>query len=395
VPVLKFTFTPPDTAFVQPDGTADVVEKIPLILSLCEKCHHIQLLDVVDPSILFNAYPHASFATPSTTNHFDAYAQEAVARGHVQKGDLIVDIGCGEGALLRSFRKLGMNVVGVDNSTQAVAQAKIDGIPVYKDQFSPSLANKIFQKHGPASLVTSNYTLGSMDNLHATVAGIRHMLKQDGLFYFEEPCLFDILANNMFDVIHHERLNLFTAIPLVPFFRSTLMHLIDLKRNTFRGGTIRGIVQKSNGPHVVASSLHTVIDEEKNAKLHSIETLNAFAARVEQVKAELKKTVEDYKSQGKRVAGYGASGRTVTFIHECGWDSDTISFIVDDNPYKHDLRLPGTTIPIVHPNAIRERKPDVMIIFAHHFADHIMKQHEDYKKSGGVFIIPFPNPSIQ
>ena len=395
VPVLKFAFTPPDTSFVQSDGATLVSEKIPLIVSLCEKCLHIQLLDVVEPTLMYDTYPHASFSTAASAAHFDDYARQAVTKGHVQKGDLVVDIGCGDGTLLRAFKKLGMNVVGVDPSTQAVAQAKIDGIPVFKEQFSPNLAYKITQKFGQASLVTANYTLASIDNLHAVIAGVRHLLKQDGLFYFEEPCLFDIIENNLFDVVNHERLSFFTAIPLETFFKSTLMHQIDMQRNPFRGGTLRGIVQRSDGPHVVAATLPAMVEQEKKSRLQSVDTLNAFAANVEKVKQELITMVSALKAQGKLVAGYGAGGRTVTFIHECGWESDTIAFVVDDNPYKHDQKLPGTAIPVVHPNAIRDRKPDVLIMFAHHDADLIMKNHEDFKKEGGTFIVPFPRPTMK
>ncbi|HMP89633.1 MAG TPA: class I SAM-dependent methyltransferase [Kiritimatiellia bacterium] len=395
VPVLKFAFTPPGTCYIQSDGSALITEKLPLIVSLCEKCRHIQMLDVVDPVIQFDTYPHTGITTSAVNSHYEAYASDAVARGRLNKGDFVIDIGCGDGTLMRAFRKLGMNVIGVDPSTQAVAQAKIDGIPIFKDQFSPNIANKIIQKYGNASLITANYTLGSVDNLHAVAAGARHLLKKDGLFFFEEPSLPDIIKNNMFDLVHHERISFFTAIPLEAFFKSTLLHLIDLKRNDFRGGTIRGVVQRSDGHHVVASSLPETIQEEKRSALQSVETLTAFANSVEIVKADLKKIVQDLKSQGKKIAGYGASSRTVTFIHECGWDSDTIAFIADDSHNKHDFRVPGTSISVVHPDAIRDRKPDAIIIFAVNDAGEIMKNNDAFRQTGGKFIIPFPRPTVQ
>jgi len=389
---LRFTFTPPDTAFIYPDGTGEVAETIPLIISLCEKCKLVQMLDVVDPLILYKQYPHANFTTPSVTNHFDAYAQEAVSKGHIQKGDLIIDIGSGDGDLLRAFKKLGMKVVAVDPSAHSASQAKADGITLYSELFTPQLAGQIVNDHGKASLITANFALGSIDNLHACMAGIRHILKQEGLVYFEEPYLVDILEQNLFDVFHHERLSLITATPLEPFLRSTHMHLIDIRRSPFRRGSIRCIAQRSDGPHVVSASLKSFIENESSANIHSADTLSAFATRVEELKSELKKMVNDLQQDGKHIAGYGASGRTVTFVHECGWQTDVLDYIVDDNPYKHDLMLPGTSIKVVHPNVIRERKPDVIILFAHNYADHIMNQHEEFRKAGGKFITPFPMP---
>lgn len=391
---LRYTFTPPDTAFIPPDATAEEFEPIPLIMSVCEKCRLVQMLDVVDPSILYNQYPHANFTTPSVTNHFDAYAQEAVSKGHVQKGDLVIDIGSGDGALLRSFKKLGMTVVGVDPSAHSANQAGIDGITLYQELFTPQLAGRIVKEHGRAALITANYVMGSIDNLHAFMAGIRHLLKQEGLFYLEEPYLPDILEQNLFDVIHHERLTLITALPLEPFLRSTHMHLIEARREAFRSGSIRCIVQRSDGPHVVSSSLHGFIEKEQASSMHSTDNLAAFASRVEKLKTDLKKMVDDLRQAGKRVAGYGASGRTVTFVHECGWQSGVLDFIVDDNPYKHDMRLPGTDIKVVHARALKEMKPDVVVIFAHNYAEHIIHQHEEFRSAGGRFITPFPTPVI-
>jgi len=392
---LRFVFTPPDTAFVTvDDGSAESPEAFPLIISLCEKCKLVQMLDVVDPITLYKHYPHANFVTPSVTHHFDAYAQEAVNKGHIQKGDLIVDIGSGDGDLLRAFKKLGMKVIGVDPSTHSANQAKIDGIIIYSDYFTPQLAGQILKEHGKAALITANFVLGSVDNLHAFMAGVRHILRPDGLFYFEEPYLADILEKNLFDVFHHERLSLVTATPLEPFLRSTHMHLMDVRRSPFRSGSIRCIAQRSDGPHVVSASLKSFIDGEQSSNIHSAETLASFAARIEDLKTSLKKMVADLKSEGKRVAGYGASGRTVTFVHECGWQSDVLEYIIDDNPFKHDLMLPGTSIKVVHPNAIRDQKPDVIVLFAHNYADHILHQHEEFRKAGGKFIIPFPMPKF-
>jgi len=391
---LRYVFTPPDTAFIPADGSTETTETIPLIISHCEKCKLVQMLDVVDPLILYKQYPHANFVTPSVTAHYEAYAQEAVTKGHIQKGDLVLDIGTGDGDLLRAFKKLGMNVIGVDPSAHSASQAETDGLILYQDFFTPQLAGQIVKEHGKAALITANFVLGSVDNLHAFMAGIRHMLKPDGLFYFEEPYLADILEQNLFDVFHHERLSLITATPLEPFLRSTHMHLIDIRRSPFRHGSIRCITQRSDGPHVVSASLKSFIESEHKSNLHAAATLSSFATRVEELKSSLKNMVADLKSDGKRVAGYGASGRTVTFVHECGWQTDVLDYIIDDNPHKHDLTLPGTTIKVVHPNAIRDQKPDVIVLFAHNYSDHIMHQHDEFRKAGGRFIIPFPMPKI-
>lgn len=389
---LRYTFTPPCTSFITPQGGTDVAELIPLIMSVCEKCKLVQMLDVVDPSVLYTRYPHANFTTPDLVSHFDNYAQEAVSRGHVQPGDLVVDIGCGDGTLLRAFRKLGMTVVGVDPSQHAITQAKADGITIYGELFTPATAGRIAAEHGRAALITANFTFGSVDNSYALVAGVRHMLKQNGLFYVEEPYLADVLSQNLFDVIHHERLSFVTATSFEPFLRGTRMHLVDARRNRFRSGSVTYVVQRSDGPHVVSSSLDSFCRDEQASAIHGVDTHAAFAARVEELKSGIKKLVSDLKADGKKIAGYGASARTVTFLHECGWQADMLDFIVDDDPYKHGLVMPGTSVKVVSPDSLLREKPDVTVMFAYNYADHILKSHEEYRAAGGRFIVPFPTP---
>jgi len=394
VPAFKLNYTPPATAFVRPDGTTDCAEKIPLIVTLCENCKHVQSLDVVDPALLFDNYIHSSLKTLDTVQHADWLVQEAISRGHVQKGDLVVDIGSGNGALLKAFKKAGMKVIGIDPSPHSAAQSIVDGVTIYGELFTPALSNRISKEHGLASLVTAEYVLGSIDNLHAVATGVRHILKPEGLFCFLEPYLADMLEQNLFDLVQHERISYFSALPLEPFFRSVHMHLIEAKRIDYRGGSLCGIVQRADGPHVVSTHLKELVDKEKSTKLQSIDTLNSFAARVEEMKIVLNGMVSDFKSQGKHVAGYGASGRTVSFVHEFGWTSDIIEFIADENPHKHGLFLPGTTIPVVHPGALKDHKPDVIIIFAYNHREQIIQLHAEFRRGGGKFIVPFPMPSL-
>jgi 2-polyprenyl-3-methyl-5-hydroxy-6-metoxy-1,4-benzoquinol methylase len=381
------------TAFTpQADPSADP-EKIPLILSLCEKCRHVQVLDVVDPNLMFKAYPHTGLATPGTAKHLEAIAQEAAQRSHLQKGDLVVDIGAGNGTLLDVFKKMGMKTIAVDPSAQAQVCAKNLGIPIYSELFSPGLANTIMAKHGAASLVTSSYTLGSVDNLHAVMAGVRYLLKPNGLFYVEEPYLPEILAHNLFDALNHERLSFFTITALQPFLQATMMHLVEATHIKDGGGALRVILQRSDGHHVASASINDLVEtERKRLGPTAVEAFNQFAVRVEDLKTKIKSMTDDLKRQGKKIAGYGASSRTVTFVHECGWDHTVLDYIIDDDNGKHGTHVPGTRIPVVSAAALKENRPDAVILFAYHDASFIMDRHADYQKSGGRFIRPFPMP---
>jgi len=393
LPLFKFAFTPPAACFVRPDGSAGCVEKIPLIVSRCGQCGLLQMLDVVDPGILFREDVHASMVTSTMARYVETLADELLSEGRIRKGDLVVDIGCGDGSLLRALKKRGMRVAGIDPSAASANQAAKDDIPHQRDFFTPAVANTVLKEHGPATLVIAQHTLGSIDNLHAVMAGIRYLLKQDGLFIFEEPALADLLAGNRFDAVHHDRLTFLTAATMDPFLRSTHMHLIEARRTDHRGGTFRGYVQRSDGPHVAAATLKPYADGERAAGIYNVDKLNEFVSRVEAVKRQVQALVTKQLEKGRKVAGYGASARTVTFIHECGWTAEQIAFVVDDNPLKQGLLIPGTDIPVYGPSALKEKKPDLILLFAGHHAEVILKQHDAYRQSGVTFLGLLPTPA--
>jgi novobiocin biosynthesis protein NovU/D-mycarose 3-C-methyltransferase len=393
-PLLKVAYTPPASCLIRRDGSANATESIPLIVTRCEKCQLIQQLDVVNPDLLFADYPFTRPQISPPPEHIDRLVQEAITHVPLQPGDLVIEIGCGDGTLLRAFAKRGMKVVGIDPSAAAQQQAATHHTPCYRDFFSPGLVDRIAKEHGRAKLILARDTLGAIDNLHAVMAGVRFLLEPEGVMMIEEPCLDDLLSQNRFDLIQHERITFLTATTFEPFARATHMHLIDAHRLPEHGGRLRLTVQRSDGPHVVAATLAERIADEKRAGIHTAEAFNAFAGRVEALKNALRQMVANVRADGRTVAGYGATAATVTFLHEAAWTTGTLAYVVDHDPAKHGMRLPGTDIPIEPPDRLRHDPPGAIVLFSGEDAGPLLEELADFRKNGGVIITPFPQPAL-
>ena len=102
----------------------------------------------------------------------------------------------------------------------------------------------------------------------------------------------------------------------------------------------------------------------------------------------------DLKRQGKTIAAYGAPAKGNTLLNYCGIGADILEFTVDRSPAKAGLFLPGTRLPILHPEVIDAVKPDYLLILPWNIRDEIMDQMAHIRGWGGKFIVPIPTATV-
>ena len=353
--------TPPGDHYISHEQLDKIQETYPLNIALCTSCGHTQLLDVVNPNILYHDYIYETSISLGLSEHFERYADEVMKNVNPAKGSLVVDIGSNDGTLLKFFQKHGMNVLGIDPAHEIAKKATDAGIETLPTYFTTELARKIKKKHGPASIITANNVIANIDNLKDMIVGIKKLLAPDGVFVFETGYLVDLIENSLIDNIYHEHLFYYAVKPLKKFFQSHNVELIDVKRVPTKGGSIRGTVQLANGPHKVSSSVNELISLEERLKLDNSEGIRNFATKMDGVKDELVDMLNDLKSQRKTIAGYGASVGVTTLLYQFDLGG-LLNFIVDDNKSKHNLYSPGFHIPIFSSDVLYEKKPDLSLI---------------------------------
>lgn len=388
--VLELTPTPPANAFVAAEERDVHQQVFPLTIKFCESCKHVQLADVLDPAMLFENYVYVSGTSPVFRKHFEDYAKEAIDRFDLSPGSLVVDIGSNDGTLLGYFKDAGMNVLGIDPAKDIAAEATKAGIETIPEFFSDALALQIRKTYGPAQLVLANNMFAHADDLSGIAKSIRSLLADDGIFAFEVSYLLDVYENTLFDTIYHEHVAYHSVRPLAQFFADRDMELFAVQRIDSHGGSLRGFAQQKDGPHKADGSVEDLIDREKQAGLHESATLKTFGKKIDEVKFSLGKRLRQLKDQGKTIAGFGAPAKATTLLYHFDLGPDVIGFIVDDSPLKQGLLTPGMHIPVLPGAALYERNPDYVVILAWNFAEPIIRNHQEYLKSGGTFIVPLP-----
>jgi hypothetical protein len=194
----------------------------------------------------------------------------------------------------------------------------------------------------------------------------------------------------VFDFIYHEHLSSFSVTPLVYFFRRHGMELIDAERVPTKGGSLRYTIQLSGGPRKVSKAVDDLLAEEERKGLARIDTFRAFSARIEAAKKELRGLLDKLKTEGKTIAGYGASATTTTLVYHFGL-GDYLDYLVDEYARKQNTLMPGLHLPVLGPDAMMERNTDYAVIIAWRYVEPIINKNKAFRDRGGKFIVPLPD----
>lgn len=386
--------TPPANAFVPASALDAPQATFPLDVFFCEDCAHVQLLDVVDPRLLFEHYVYVSGTSPVFVKHFRDYAGHAARRFGLGAGDLAVDIGSNDGTLLAAFKDLGLAVLGVDPAIEIANDATRRGIETVAGFFTPDLARTIRAERGAARVVTANNVFAHADDLKGIVDGVRTLLAPDGVFAFEVSYLVDVYEKTLFDTIYHEHLAYHSVKPLRAFMAANGMHLFAAERVDSHGGSLRGFAQLVGGPRPEDGSAAELAALEEKLGLDKAETIKGFARRIDALGRDLRDLLGRLKADGRRIAGFGAPAKATTLLYHFGLGPETLDFIVDDSPLKQGLFTPGMHIPVLPSSALFERKPDYALILAWNFARPIVEKNARFREQGGRFIVPLPKIEV-
>jgi hypothetical protein len=346
-------------------------------------------MDVIDPEILYGEYIYVTASSMGLADHFRDYADSVTGRCGLNPNSLVVDIGSNDGTLLRRFKDCGMSVLGVEPATHIAAEATATGIKTIGKFFTPDLAKQIAAEHGRAKLVTANNVFANIDDLMSWVNGVNELLADDGVFVFESYYLADLVQNMVFDFIYHEHLSAFSVKPIQFLFKRVGLELVAVQRVDTKGGSLRYFVQRPKGPLEIDGSVDKMLMSEDSLGLYRKETFSAFTEKVNGLKEKTKKFLTQAKSEGKSIAGFGASitGTTLIYHFEIG---EYLDYLVDDNPAKQGRFSPGLHLPVLPSSALYERKPDYLVVLAWRFAEPFIKKNHAFLDGGGCFVIPVP-----
>ena len=363
----------------------------PAELLYCKKSKLAQLGCIVDKEILFPySYPYTSSTTKILRENFADLYRETKKIINIKTNDLVIDIGSNDGNLLSNFNGFH-KVLGV--TPEKIGKLAIKkGIPTIIDYFNNKTVKKILRKHGKAKIITATNVFAHIDNINQIVKDVLRTLDNDGIFITESHYLLPLIKTVQYDTIYHEHLRYYSVQSLNYLFKKHKLEIFHTKEIPTHGGSIR-VYAARKGKYKISKSVKLQLKKEN--KNLSNKSLSQFKKNVVNSKIKLFDIINRVKKEKKTIFGVGAPSRASTLINYIGLDQEIIDCVLEINgSYKIGNYIPGTKIPILNENILKQKKPDYLLLFSWHIKDELKK---NLKKKGfkGKFIIPLPSPKIE
>ncbi len=392
LPVLSLGTLPLSDGFLGAEELDRPEPRFPLDVIFCPACTLVQILDTVPPEILFGRdYPYFSSVSATLLEHSRAHVAERLPELPPGPDTLVLELASNDGYLLQFYRQAGVRVLGVDPAPGPVAAARAKGIETIEAFFGRALAERLSAEGRAADLVHANNVLAHVADVHGFLDGIRLLLKDDGRAVIEVPYVRDLVEKLAFDTIYHEHLCYFSVHAVERLVRPHGLFLVRVERVPIHGGSLRLFLAKEDRPDATVAA---ALAEERTIGLDRHAFYTGFAERVIRLRADLRALLLRLKSEGNKIAAYGAAAKGTILLNYCGLGPELLDWVADKNPFKQGRFVPGVRLPVVPPSRILEERPDCLLILPWNIEAEIVAQERAYRQTGGRFLVPLPSPRI-
>jgi SAM-dependent methyltransferase len=367
--------------------------KIPLELIFCNDCKLLQLRHSTNPEILYREYWYKSGINETIIKDLEDITSKVEKIIKLQIGDIVVDIGCNDGTLLRSYKTEKLILVGFEPALNLIDDAKVGTTFIIPEFFNANDYYLLCDKKAKA--ITCVAMFYDLDNPNNFVEDIKKVLDKDGIWIIEQRYLPSMLEQNDIGNICHEHIEYYSLLSLKNLVERHGLKIFDVELNSVNGGSFRMYIKWKDAliEPLIRGRVEALEEKEKEAFFNTCRPYKHFAERSEAIKKKIYNFIKAEHNAGKIIHVYGASTKGNTLLQYYGIDHKMIEAAAERDPRKFGKKTVGTEIPIISEEESRQRA-NYFLILPWHFLDVFIKRELEFLLAGGKFIVPLPEFKI-
>lgn len=366
-----------------------------LKVAFCPNCYMVQLIDTVPPEKMFNENYHFISSTSSVmAGHFKEVAEEIIERVSKKNDPFVVEIGSNDGIMLKHIAAKKIRQLGIEPSSNVADMSTKYGVVVSKKFFNQAHAKEIVKKYGSVDVMFGANVICHIEDINSVFEGASIFLKKDGVFFFEEPYVYDIVNKSSFDQIYDEHIYFYSGLSVRELAKRHNLQLVDMNHQDTHGGSMRYYIKPGKN-HKETSRMKDYISKEKQINLDKIQGYLLFRNHVNEVCKDLKELLLKLKKDGNKIIAYGATSKSTTLLNYAKIGKDIIDYIYDTTPTKINTFTPGTHIPVESYAGFAKDKARNTLLLAWNHKKEIFEKEKEYRENGGKFITFFPKVVVE
>lgn len=392
---LDLGFAPPSNAYLTKAELQVPEMHFPLKLFVCDQCWLVQTEDYASADELFKGdYAYFSSISQGWLEHAASYVDKMRKNFGLYKQSYVIEIASNDGYLLKNFVAAGIPCLGIEPTASTAAAAEKLGIPVLREFFGRETADRLAYEGKQADLIIGNNVYAHVPDINDFTVGLKKILKPHGIITLEFPHVMSLILENQFDTVYHEHYSYLSLQTVKLIFEQAGLRVWDVEQLSTHGGSLRVYGCHIDDQRPTSSAVKQLLEEEDRNGLRNRATYQAFQARADLVKCNLVHYLIEQKRAGKVVAAYGAAAKGNTLLNYAGVRPDLLSFVCDAARSKQGKYMPGSHIPILPPAALKERRPDVVLILPWNIAAEVVGQNAHVREWGASFVTAVPEMRV-
>lgn len=393
--ILDLGYAPPSNSYRTPESASRPETYFPLRVLFCGNCLLVQTEDFASREELFTSdYAYLSSASLTWQKHTMEFVQDITKRLNLDESNFVVELASNDGCLLENFLNLRIPCLGVEPAVEVADVAASRGIPVIKEFFGQTTAEGIVQTWGRADLIVGNNVLAHVPDINDFVMGIKTLLSPSGTVSLEFPHLLNLIRGHQFDTVYHEHFSYLSLLSVRNILNFAGLKIFDVEQIDTHGGSLRVLASHDEDIRGEQPAVQKMLQEEIDARLVSSSGYISLQEEASRIRDEILSFLVEQKKLGKTVVGFGAAAKGTTLLNFAGVRKNLLGAVFDSAASKQGKFLPGSHIPVLHPDRINDFRPDYILILPWNLEDEITAILRNSLKNKAKVVVAIPRLKI-